>query len=138
MGDVLEGLLKQLLTAVSDDIAEPLVDPQPAPVGGVVSDAYGCLLEGGPETLLALVELLLNPLALGDVVLYALPVTRTTLLISHQHSLVPEPHHTSIAGDLTILHHEGLTGRVRTPVLSQDPFTVLGMQQPDPEPGVFH
>src|ERR671921_327793 len=66
LGYVLESLLQQLLTTVANDIAQPLVDPQPSSVQRIVGDADGCLLECGPKALLALPERLLGPLALGS------------------------------------------------------------------------
>src|SRR3712207_6212588 len=54
MGDVLEGQPEHLRLFVADDVAEPTVHPEPAPVGAHVGHAHRCLLEGRLEALLAL------------------------------------------------------------------------------------
>ena len=63
VGYVLEGALEEFSAGVADDLAQLLVDPEPAAVG----DTDRGLLEGGPEARLALLEGLLGPLALCDV-----------------------------------------------------------------------
>ena len=72
MGDVLHGLLDQLVVGIADDRAVPLVDAQVAAGGGVdVGDADGRVLERAAEPLLALAHRLLFPDALdaqGDLV----------------------------------------------------------------------
>src|SRR5215467_3362423 len=65
--NVLERPLRQLLPGVTDDVAQLLVDPQPAPLEPHMGDADGRLLEGGPEAFLALAQFLLGPFLLGDV-----------------------------------------------------------------------
>ena len=49
MGDLLERLRQQLLLAIPDDLAEPQVDPQPAPVQPHMRHADRRLLEDGTE-----------------------------------------------------------------------------------------
>jgi len=51
MGDILEGLLQQFLPAVADDVAQLLVDSQPASIRRHMGDANRRLLESGPESL---------------------------------------------------------------------------------------
>ena len=67
MGDVLEGLLEELLTGVADDIAELLVDAQPSAVEPDVRNPHRGLLEGRAEPIFSLSCRVLLALALGDV-----------------------------------------------------------------------
>ena len=57
MGDVLHGLLDQLVARIADDRAEPLIDAQVAAGGGVdVGDTHGRVVESTAKPLLALAE----------------------------------------------------------------------------------
>src|SRR5215211_7547719 len=87
---------------------------------------------------LALFERLLRALALGDVELYALPKSGAVLLVPHQDGLVADPYHAPVSGDLPVLHTERLAGLVRAGVFGQHLLAVFGVQQLDPELGVFY
>src|SRR5215217_5824840 len=80
----------------------------------------------------------LGLLAFGYVEHHALPEAWSTVLVPHQHGLVPNPCDPTVAGDLTVLHPERLTGLVCAPIFGQNPFTIFGMQQVNPEFRVFH
>ncbi len=68
VGNVLEGLGDQFVAAVSDDVAQPLVDPEPRAVEADVRDADGGVLERAAEPRLAFLKRLLRLLLGGDVV----------------------------------------------------------------------
>jgi hypothetical protein len=73
MGDVLKGALEQLLARIADDVAQLLVHAQPLAAETDVGDAYGSLLEGGPESLLAPAQILLVPTGLQSLRLRLMP-----------------------------------------------------------------
>ena len=54
MSDVLKGQLEQGLAAVAEHLTQTLVDPEPVPFCGKMSDTDGRLLEGGAKAQLAL------------------------------------------------------------------------------------
>ena len=89
------------------------------------------MLEGCPEALLALPELL-GPLLLGDVILDAEPVQRVAFLVPDERRLVAYPYHPPAAGDLTVLDPVRLAGLVGPQLFGEHPFSVIGMQHPEP------
>src|SRR5262249_51967467 len=58
MGDVVEGLRHRLLAGVADDVAETLIDLQPAAVRSDAGNADGGVLEDGTEPRLAIKDCL--------------------------------------------------------------------------------
>src|SRR5262249_22441491 len=66
MGDVGESLRHQFLAVVPDDVAQPLIDLQPAAVWSHACDADGGVLEDRPEPRLAIAGRLDVFLTLGQ------------------------------------------------------------------------
>ncbi len=54
VGDLLPGASDELLTVVAEDVAEPLVEAQPAPLQAGVCDADNRALKRCPEDVVAL------------------------------------------------------------------------------------
>src|SRR5215207_9774009 len=133
-----DALAHQVFGVVARHPLDRRADVAYGAVGVDHRDDVGGVLHQGAEALLALMKRSLGLLAFGNVEHHALPEAWDTLLVPHQHGLVPDPHNPAVAGDLTVLHPEGFTGLVCAPILSQDPFAVFGMQQLDPKFGVFH
>ena len=77
VGDVLERQPHHLVVAVAHDVAELLVDPQPAAVQPDVGDADRRLLEGGPEPLLTFSTGLFSPFLFGGFPHRSPPRTKT-------------------------------------------------------------
>jgi hypothetical protein len=103
IGDLLEGLLQQLLAGIAEDIAELVVDPQPPSVQRGVGDADSGLLEGNPETLLTLSKLLLRLLLLGEVVCKQYPRNDAPYFIIDRGGVGPKPEVGTIGKSIKIL-----------------------------------
>ena len=132
-GDELEDAHRaEFLAIVAYDVAELVVDPEPSAIQPDLHDPDGGLLEGCPEAFLALPELLLGPLLLGDVVLDAEPVQSIAFLVPDERRLVVYPHHPPVAGDQTVLDPVGFAGLVGPQLFGEHPFSVVGMQHPEP------
>src|SRR5215208_2317369 len=128
----LDGVLSdQFLEPVTEHLGNATVgvdDP------AVLAEDYSLhdLLGEHLEAFLALPELLLGPLLLGDVVLDAEPVQSVAFLVPDERRLVVYPHHPPVAGDLTVLYPVRLTGLVGPELFGKHPFSIVGMQHPEP------
>src|SRR5919112_443219 len=80
------------------------------------------------QALLALPELLLGLLALGDVEEDSLPVQGLPLLILYEDGLLAHPHYGPVLGEETVLLAERLSANLQTVVGGQDPLTVVGVE----------
>jgi hypothetical protein len=129
---------EQLLLGVAEHIAERLVDLAVVVIEADESHADGSVLEGAAEATCALLQLLLYPLAPGNVLLDALPVKRPASRVPDENRALVHPNQATVVGDHAVLHVEGFASLVSTLVFCHHLLQVFGVDQLVPKPRVIH
>ncbi len=117
------------LASAGEDGLQHVSDVEPV-------DQAECSLVQGGELPAVEPELLLRPLALGDVEQEALGVQRPTRLVAGDHDVILHPDHPPVLGQETVLGGEGRPARIGLGMLREHASAILRMEHIGKELGV--
>ena len=103
----MEGALKQLLTGVSHNVAQLLVDEEPATIESDICNPNRSLFKGSTETAFTGLEFVFKPLPFSDISTHANPLTKISVLLEERDTTNRECAIDAIVAPKTIL---GLVG----------------------------
>src|SRR6266487_4332618 len=84
----IEGALKQLLTGVSHNVAQLLVDEEPATIESDMCNPNRSLFKGSTEAAFTGLEFVFKLLAFSDIGAHANPLTKISVLLEERHIIL--------------------------------------------------